>query len=550
MVQRFHINVDASKAVGKQLRFWNYIGYDECNYTYHPEGQALLREFAKLGGAPYYVRTHFMFCDGSCTGTQKFGSSNICRIDGDGTMSFDFTYYDLMIDAIVQSGNKPFVELGFMPRALADSSRAHGAPKGDLDWYRIDGWTCPPTDYDKWAQLITAVMKHLVGKYGKEEIASWYFELWNEPDGSYWSGDVQEYCKLFDYTEAAIHAVIPEARVVGPASCGPREGSASWLFLRDFLRHCKDGVNLYDGHIGTRLDCITFHVKGSFMPFNPTAKKAVPSVSLLLDQVRCGVELVRAEGYPELEIVLSEADPDCWAAGGVRDNPNMVFRNTEYYASYVCTAYERIDQLAQEYGMDIKPLAWAFTFPAEECFAGRRTFATQGIAKPVFTMFRVFEQLGDERLAASVKVEGRTAELTHADRDISDPYTGEDEPAAASVMATRDHQGDVQIIVGSHSDDIDRSEHVNMHIDIAGLQDGRVRVSHDCIDADHSNAYAEWVRRGRPRFPQGEEYAAIKRRDGLERFEPDRECEVRDGHLTLDLDMPAHAVSYLSIEHL
>lgn len=129
------------------------------------------------------------------------------------------------------------------------------------------------------------------------------------------------------------------------------------------------------------------------------AAKAVPSVESLVHQVKLGLDIIKEYGYQDCEVVLSEADPDGWAAGGVYDNANMIFRNTEYYATYVASTYEKIDRLSVQYGIKVRPLAWAFMFPGERCFEGTRTFTTQGIDKAVFNMFKIYGSLGDEKLA-------------------------------------------------------------------------------------------------------------------------------------------------------
>ena len=398
MSKQVNVKVDAGVSIGVQEHLWRYIGYDECNYTYIPEGVELLKKFAALGDAPYYFRTHFMFCTGNCHGTYKFGSTNIYWENENGEPVYDFTYYDYIIDAFLKTGNKPFVELGFMPKDLVDTNylRPTGGNWENYAQYKEVGWTCPPKDYDKWHDFIKAVAFHLVEKYGEEEVKSWYFELWNEPDIFYWSGTAAEYCKLYDYTEHAVHEVLPELRLSGPAVTGIFEGGHAQKFFRFFLNHCRDGANFCTQEKGTRLDFITFHVKGGGFPFEMHAPKAVPSVESLVHQVKLGLDIIQEYGYQDCEVVLSEADPDGWAAGGIYDNANMIFRNTEYYATYVASTYEKIDQLSSRYGIRVRPLAWAFMFPGERCFEGTRTFTTQGIDKAVFNMFKIYGSLGNE----------------------------------------------------------------------------------------------------------------------------------------------------------
>ena len=224
--------------------------------------------------------------------------------------------------------------------------------------YKEVGWACPPKDYQKWYDLIAHLVRHCVERYGQEEVLTWYWELWNEPDIFYWKGTVEEFCKLYDYTEAAVHAVLPGARLGGPATCGPSQGSPGHLFLEKFLDHCANGTNAVTGQQGTRLDYVTFHVKGGGFPFKLNAPKATPSIKVFAAQVKFGLEIIKKYDYGDCEVVLSEADPDGWAAGSMYDNPNMNFRNTEYYASYIASSYHHIDRLRQELQLDVRPLAW------------------------------------------------------------------------------------------------------------------------------------------------------------------------------------------------
>lgn len=549
MSKQVNIQVDASKITGAQEHLWRYIGYDECNYSYIPEGIELLNKFSALADAPYYFRTHFMFCTGNCHGTYKFGSTNIYWENENGEAVYDFTYYDMIIDSFLKTGNKPFVELGFMPKDLVDRNylRPVEGNWDEYNQYKEVGWTCPPKDYDKWHDFIKALAGHLVERYGAEEVKTWYFELWNEPDIFYWNGTAAEYCRLYDYTEHAVHEVLPELRLSGPAVTGIFEGGRAQKFFRFFLGHCKEGTNYCTQEQGTRLDFITFHVKGGGFPFEMHAPKAVPSVESLVHQVKLGLDAIVEYGFQDREVVLSEADPDGWAAGGVYDNANMIFRNTEYYATYVASTYEKIDQLCERYGIKVRPLAWAFMFPGERCFEGTRTFTTQGIDKAVFNMFKIYGTLGYEKLAfTSDGAEHLTfLEEPEIGNKIHSQYTGEGEETDVSGFAVRGRNAETQIVVYSHCNDRDKKEENEIVLTVEGLTGTEVRVAHYRIDAEHSNPYAEWIRQGQPLFPQGEQYAAIKARDGLEKYADDRTAEVKDGKAELRFTMPAHGVSYL-----
>ena len=119
----------------------------------------------------------------------------------------------------------------------------------------------------------------------------------------------------------------------------------------------------------------------------------------MIKQLSLGLDIIEKYDYQGLEVVLSEADPDGWAAGGMHDNINLYFRNTSYYASFVASSFNHMQKLAEKRGFDVRPLTWAFVFPGERCFEGTRAFQTQGIDKLVLNMFRMYALMGDKRLA-------------------------------------------------------------------------------------------------------------------------------------------------------
>ena len=138
-----------------------------------------------------------------------------------------------------------------MPFHLADTSCYADSrlDEGALyNLYRRAGWACPPKDYNRWRQLVSTVVQHLVERYGADEVKTWYFELWNEPDlAFYWKGSIEDFCKLYDYTVAGIEDVFPDARIGGPATTGPMPGSKSAEYLDVFLNHCRNGRNYVTG---------------------------------------------------------------------------------------------------------------------------------------------------------------------------------------------------------------------------------------------------------------------------------------------------------------
>lgn len=535
------IKVDAQKVTGELNHVWRYIGYDECNYTHTPEGEELIAKFGSLGDGPYYIRAHHLLCTGNMHGTYKWGSTNAYTEDADGNPIYYWEIIDEILDTYLRNNCKPFVELGFMPMDLVDmSSWADINEWNKFDNYKRRGWNCPPKDYNKWYDLVYNFVDHCVKRYGKEEVLAWYWELWNEPDIFYWSGTIEEFCKLYDYTEAAVHAALKEARLGGPATTGPAPGSNSLQFLEQFLEHCRTGENYYTKEKGTRLDYVTFHTKGGGFPFELNASKATPSTKSLVFQVETGLEAMKKHGFGDKEVVLSEADPDGWAAGGRFDNLNMNFRNTEYYASYVAAAYHNIDKLSKRMGMEVKPLAWAFMFVGERCFEGTRTFSTQGIDKAILNLFKMYAKMGSKAL--HFESSGEKDILSYKDN------FGTGEEPVVSGMAAVNTDGSLQVMVYSHHDDWDIEKEFQVELSIENCLLGEnVIIKHYRIDKTHSNAYTEWVNQGKPNYPTKEQYEAIKSRDSLEHYEENKTVNVKDDKVTMEFSLSAHAVSFVEI---
>ena len=148
--------------------------------------------------------------------------------EGETRVLYNFTYIDQIFDSFLDLGLKPFVEIGFMPEALASSTET-------IFWWK--GNVTPPKDYGRWRDLIHAVVTHFVERYGLEEVLTWPFEIWNEPNlSNFWKdADQAEYFKLYRETVGAIKAIDPGFQVGGPAICG---GSDHWM--ADFLRFCDE----------------------------------------------------------------------------------------------------------------------------------------------------------------------------------------------------------------------------------------------------------------------------------------------------------------------
>src|SRR6202040_2900705 len=147
--------------------------------------------------------------------------------DSQGHPIYNFSYVDQIYDGLLANGVKPFVELSFMPQKLAAHNILH------VFWYKPN--ISPPKDWGRWQDLIAAFTKHLVDRYGIDEVATWYFEVWNEPNLDFWAGDPKQatYFDLYDHSATNIKRVSPRLRVGGPATA-----QAAWADA--FIKHCAD----------------------------------------------------------------------------------------------------------------------------------------------------------------------------------------------------------------------------------------------------------------------------------------------------------------------
>jgi xylan 1,4-beta-xylosidase len=236
---------------------WNYFGADEPNYLYAANGKKLLGELAALSPVPVHFRPHNLLTSGDGEGSLKWGSTNVYTERPDGTPVYNFTITDRIFDALLNAHVRPLVEIGFMPKALSTHPEPyrHSFPKSDI----FTGWSYPPNDEAKWSKLVLAYASHLRERYGSQT-STWLWEVWNEPDISYWRGTPDQYDRLYDLTAAAIRKALPGAKIGGPEATGVSDHSEP--FLRQFLEHCAHGKNAATGKVGAPLDFISYHPKG------------------------------------------------------------------------------------------------------------------------------------------------------------------------------------------------------------------------------------------------------------------------------------------------
>jgi xylan 1,4-beta-xylosidase len=293
--------------------------------------------------------------------------------DKKGNPIYNFSYVDQIYDGLLDNGVRPFVELSFMPRKLASSAVVQS--------FAYHPFVAPPRDYAKWDALISAFAAHLIERYGIDEVAKWYFEVWNEPNLDFWAGKPAQstYWTLYDHTARALKRVDSKLRVGGPSTA-----QAAWVGA--FIRHAADE------HVP--LDFVSTHVYGNDKSEDVFAThEKIPRTEMVCRAAKKVRDEVKASPRPDAPIIWSEYNATYFNEPAVTDSVFM--------GPWLADTLRRCDGLTQMMSY------WTFSDVFEEQGTVRRPFyggfgliAAGGIPKPVFNAFKMLHQLGTERLDA------------------------------------------------------------------------------------------------------------------------------------------------------
>ncbi len=533
-----NIQVHADQAAGTIAPIWNFFGYDEPNYTYAPNGKKLLGELAALSPVPVYVRVHNLLTSGDGSASLKWGSTNVYTEDSAGKPVYNWTILDRIFDTFHAAGIKPLVEVGFMPEALSTHPKPyrHNFPK-DSAGTIYTGWAYPPRDYQKWSELVFQFVCHLRERYGDAEVHTWLWEVWNEPDIGYWQGTPEEYFKLYDFSADAILRALPGARVGGPDSTGPAYTKAA-EFLRLFLEHCAHRKNYATEKIGSPLDFISYHPKGSPKWQGDHVQMGIARQLASIEQ---GFKIVAS--FPEwrhIPIVLGESDPEGCAACSAKDNPQNSYRNGPLYAAYTAEVLSRTMALASREHINLLgAVTWAFEFEDQPPFEGFRELATNRIDKPVLNAFRTFGLLGGERVIATSSAALSTVEVVG---------TGVRGQPDVDVIATRkDHE--VEVLVWNYHDDDLPTAAAPIDLTISGLpaESSRGLLENFLVDSNHGNAFTAWKEMGSPTSLSAGQHEELERAGQLQLLSSPEWVLIENGTLQVQFALPRQGLRLLRL---
>jgi xylan 1,4-beta-xylosidase len=529
--------VDVDKKLGAFTPLWGYFGYDEANYTTMKDGRKLLAELGALGNGPKYVRVHNLLTSGDGKAGLKWSSTNAYTEDAQGKPVYNWSGVDAIFDEFIKNGMKPIAEIGFMPEALSVKPKPyqhHWKPGISYDSI-FTGWAYPPADYTKWRALVFNWVKHCVAKYGVSEVASWYWEVWNEPNIGYWKGTQDEYFMLYDYAADAVKAACPQAKVGGPTTTGPRWNKAA-DFLKAFLQHCTVGKNYATGKTGAPLDYITFHAKGDPKVVGGHVQM---NMAVQLQDVAKGFEVMNA--VPEvrnLPVIIGEFDPEGCAACSVQFNPQNAYRNGTMYSSYTAASFARLYALAAKYNINLLgAVSWSFEFEDQPWFAGFRDLATNGVDKPVLNIFRMF-----------AKMQGQMLEVYNPGllplQHIVDSSVRGSRPDVNAMATAGEH--DMYVMAWNYHDHENAAADARITLQVNHIPAKNAHVEEYMVDEANSNAYTVWQAMGSPQQVSPSQVQALEQAGQLKRVAKSN-IAVANGQMHHPLLLKPRAVALVKI---
>lgn len=424
-----------------------------------------------------HVRFHGILCDDMGTLVRE-GSECF----------YSFFNADQIFDFLLSIGMRPFVELSFMPSALASSNQSQ---------FHYNANVSPPRDAAQWAVLIRKLVSHWVERYGLDEVRQWFFEVWNEPNlTAFGTGRQEDYFRLYRYTVDAIKGIDDKLKVGGPAT-------ADNAWVEDFLKFCKAN-NL-------PADFVTTHhypTDDFGKPGDDTeAQLAASRRSALRDEAKS----VRGQAG-DLPLYYTE-----WCTSS---NPRDAMHDDPYAAAFIVKTVMEASGLVQGYSY------WTFSdifeenyFPSVPFQGGFGLMNIHGIAKPAYRAFQLLHGLGSELLP----VDG-----SHATVDVWAVRGGDKIILLMTNFALPRHPI--------------ATERVCIELASAPQRDAaEIRR----IDLEHANAKRLWEQRGKP------DYLSRAMVDELQKASELRvehlSLEWNDGSLTIDIPLPPQSVAAISI---
>jgi xylan 1,4-beta-xylosidase len=470
------ITIDSTAPARPFPHYWERVfGSGRAVLTMRESYRQDLRA-VKNATAAAYVRFHGVLHD----------ELGVYNEDKRGRPIYNFSYVDQIYDGLLENGVRPFVEISFMPRKLALRPMLHSF------WYAPN--VSPPKDYGRWDALITELARHLIDRYGIEEVSQWYFEVWNEPNLGFWGGTPRQvtYWELYDHTARALKAVASRIRVGGPATA-----QAAWATA--FIQHCSDN------HVP--VDFVSTHVYGNDKSEDVFGThERIPRDRMVCRAVRKVHDEIKASAQPSLPLIWSEFNASYGNEPDVTD--------AAYMGPWLAETVRECDGLVDDMSY------WTFSDVFEEggvvrtpFYGGFGLLAAGGVPKPSFNAFALLHRLGDMRL----------------------------ELEADAALLTRRTDGALVLAVWNYAPPgtTGAPRKVTLRVQGSKVQTASVEL----LDPDHGDVHAAYRRMGSPKYPTQLQLQELKHAAAL----PPAAVRALLGR-DLSLAIPTHGLALVTIE--
>lgn len=511
------IMVDAGKDLGPLKHFWQATGFTPASMLLQSDQRQQTTYAGSIArGGITHVRIHVLLDLGRAT-------TNTTTTGG-GKFTYHWDRLDKGLDVLLRNGQKPFFELMGRPtKYFQDFS--------DMEVAR------------EWQAMVSDLARHLIQRYGQEEVRSWYFETWNEPDGRYFGGpnpkdvplgwgtgreiadrepNVKAFLRYYDACQAGLRAVDPQLKMGGIGGMS----SVSPLF-KAFLAHCASGKNELDGQPAS-LDFISVHEKGGKAPIN-----RIPDTQSIMDDTMALVNYVR-EQHPNLKdkpFINDECDP---VFGWGKPLP---WYGGPYYAAWAVHTILR----HQEEIIDAEKVNYVL-LSNDNGFVGnwdQRTLCAKFgsgnkrqseeqfymLKKPVFSAMELLAQLGDTRVKSRVKgTEG----------------------GKVRALAARLGEEQLAVLVANFTDYTSDTARDAIELNLKGLPEGReAMMAHYRIDSVHTNPQALWRQMGSPEQPTLAQIQKLQAAMEPQLTEAPQPVRTANGKLQLQFELERPGVSLI-----
>jgi xylan 1,4-beta-xylosidase len=442
-----------------------------------------------------YCRFHAIFDD----------QLNVVNRDPEtGKIFFQWHEVDQVYDALLKLGIRPFVELNPMPKALASGTQT-------MFDYQMN--VTPPKSYEEWGYLIESFTRHLVERYGLEEVRQWYFEVWNEPNlGAFWSGTQDDYWKLYESSARAIKRVDEKLRVGGPAS-----SKANWVKeIISFTTKNKIPLDFISTHLYPQDEQVQYpDRKGSPYPVGEFFSATIREVE----------KWVRESERPDLEIHWTEWNTQSAATAEKITWGDNIYVDNLYAASFIVSNCINVDKSCKTLSY------WVLSDIFDEGGIPHTPYSTRygllniyGIPKASFNAFRLLR-----------KMEGNIMKV-QIDKRL---------PNGKGCLATQD-QGLTRVILWNQNF-VEEKEHTDWNgiLEIPSGKDTILDAVNISIGIGKGSPWESWQQMGRPDNPSKTQIEYL-----WNKSEPDYSYlrqEVKQGIASFTFSLKPGEVQYLEV---